>query len=483
MNRQQKIELLALLQERERRKKYRKINEYFPDDGPLRRELYQKHLEFFKAGVNHEERLALAANRIGKTESMGGYELVLHLTGQYPDWWEGRRFDRPIEAWAAGKSGQTVRDIIQKKLLGPIHDKGSGLIKQELIEKTTPRSGIPNAVDTIFVKHTSGGTSELSFKSYDQGRQSFEGTKKDVIWLDEECPLDVYTECLLRTTDTSGKNEGNGIMMLTFTPLMGMSELVLEFLPNGEVKEISDGPKCVITATWDDVPHLTEETKKKLLASIPPFQRDARSKGVPQLGAGAIYPVSEDDWVVDPFEMPKHWKRVYGLDVGWNRTAAIWAAIDPETSVIYEYSEHYQGNEKPVVHAQSIKARGEWIPGVIDPASRGRSQVDGQQLFNQYRELGLKIIKADNAVEAGIYAVWELLSAGKLKTFKTCKNIIEERRMYRRDEKGKIVKQKDHLMDAERYLIMSGRNIAKTEPVPKPKTQNYHAPSSGGWMG
>jgi len=367
--------------------------------------------------------------------------------------------------------------------MGPRNKFGTGLLRKNCIIDYSSRPGIPNAIDTVYIKHSNGGVSELGFKSYDQGRQSFEGTKKDVIWFDEECPLEVYTEGLLRTADTSGKNRGNGIMMLTFTPLLGMSEVVLQFLPGGEIKIINDGPKYTLTATWDDVPHLTEETKQKLLASIPPFQRDARSKGVPQLGAGAIYPVPESDFITEPFEIPKHWPRAFGMDVGWNRTAAIWAAIDRESDTVYLYSEHYMGEEKPIVHGESIKSRGAWIPGAIDPASHGRSQDDGLALFGKYTAapIGLNLCIANNAVETGIYSVWERLAAGKLKVFSNLGSWRSEARLYRRDEKGKIVKKSDHLMDATRYLIMTGLSLAKTEPVKKEKSPNAH--SSGSWMG
>lgn len=465
--------------------KYRSIEAYYPDEGPLRRELYKKHIAFFEAGRAHEERLALAANRIGKTEGMGGYELTLHLTGDYPHWWNGRRFSQPIEAWAAGKTGQTVRDIIQKKLLGPINDVGSGLIPRDKIIRTTPRSGIPGAVDTIYVKHASGGVSELGLKSYDQKRQSFEGTKKQVIWLDEEPGQDVYTECLLRTTDTSGRNEGNGIVMLTFTPLQGMSEVVLSFLPGGEIRERTEGTRFVLMATWDDAPHLTEETKRKLLESIPPFQRDARSKGVPQLGAGAIYPVPESDFVVDDMPIPEHWPRAYGLDVGWNRTAAIWCAWDRDNDIVYLTREHYRGQAEPAVHAMAIKAKDEWIPGVIDPAARGRRQDDGQKLIDDYANLGLDLEHAFNGVESGLHEVWQRLSTGRLKVFRSCQNWLSEFRLYRRDEKGKIVKVSDHLMDATRYLVMSGLDRAIVKPVQKTENRIHEYVSGqrgSGWM-
>lgn len=489
VDREKKERYRELLLEKKRRKQQRVFKSYFPDTGPLRRDLYKKHLAFFEAGKRFEERLALAANRIGKTETMGGYELVCHLTGQYPDWWPGRRFNRPIEAWAAGKSGQTVRDILQKKILGPKNAIGTGLLQPDWIIKTVPRSGIPDAVDTIYIRHISGGVSELGFKSYDQGRQSFEGTKKDVIWFDEESPLDVYTEALLRTTDTTGKSNQNGLMIFTFTPLQGMSEVVLQFLPGGKVKEISDGPKFVLMATWDDVPHLTEDTKAKLLSSIPPWQRDARSKGVPQLGSGAIYPVAEDDILVDDFEIPAHWPRAYALDVGWNKTAAIWGAQNPETLQIYLYAEYYRGEAEPVIHATGIKAQGDWIAGVIDPAARQRNQKDGSKLMKIYTEdpNNLKLTKAKNAVEAGLVKCWQGLSGGQIKVFKSLSNFRSEYRLYRRDEDGKIVKKNDHLMDAFRYLIMSGMDKATVPDVHNPNDEPefpYSNPGSGGggWM-
>lgn len=485
MTREDTLELVALLEEQDRRAKGRKILIYFPETGPLRRELYKKHLEFFEAGAKHPERAFIAANRVGKTESGGGYELVMHLTGRYPAWWTGKRFAHPIQAWAAGDTGKTVREIIQAKLLGKPGDHGTGLIPAEYLVRTTPKQGVPEAVDSIYVKHVSGGISHLSLKSYDQRREAFQGTEQDVIWLDEEPPLDIYTECLLRTMDTTGTGSRSGIIMLTFTPLMGMSETVMQFLPNGEISERADGPKRVIMAGWDDAPHLSAAVKEQLLLSIPPFQRDARTKGIPQLGSGAIYPVPESDITIADFPIPDHWPRGYGLDVGWNRTSAGFHAWDRENDVVYRISEHYRGQAEPSIHAEAIKARGEWIPGVIDPAARGRSQDDGRQLMQMYIDLGLDLDIANNAVEAGLYEMWQRLSTGRYKVFKSCQNWLGEYRLYRRDEKGRVVKGNDHAMDESRYFIMSGLARAKVKPAPKQSAAPRYNSDSGGnaWMG
>jgi len=197
----------------------------FPDKGPLRRELYPKHLALFAAGRDHRERCMMAANRVGKTTA-GGYESTLHLTGRYPDWWEGQRFAHPIEAWVAGDTAETTRDVVQATLMGPLADLGTGLIPGDaIVGAPSRRSGAPGAFDTAHIRHVSGGLSLLGFKSFDQGRRTFQGTAKHFIWLDEEPPADVYDECMVRLMTT------DGLMLCTFTPLKGMTEIVRRFMP------------------------------------------------------------------------------------------------------------------------------------------------------------------------------------------------------------------------------------------------------------
>lgn len=209
--------------------------------------------------------------------------------------------------------------------------------------------------------------------------------------------------------------------------------------------------RIVIQAGWDDVPHITEEMVQKMSKSMLPYQAEARRRGIPSLGSGAIYPIPEEDIVVDPFKLPDHFPRIYGMDVGWKRTAVIWGAWDREQDVVYLYSEHYRGQAEPSVHAAAVKARGSWIPGEIDYA--GTNQADGTKMWELYKGLGLKVKPADKGVEAGIQDMYERLSTGRIKVFSTLRNWLAEYRIYRRDEKGRIVKQNDHLMDSTRYMI------------------------------
>lgn len=470
------IKASDILKEIERRK-LNMIESLFPDEGKFRRELYPKHMAFFKASADYKESLFIAANRVGKTLA-GGYAMTCHLTGVYPHWWVGKRFDKPIVGWCAGDTGKTTRDIIQLKLLGMPGSFGTGLIPKDKIIRVLAKQGVSDAIEMIYIEHISGGKSLCALKSYDQRREGFQGTEVHVIWPDEEPPMDIYVEMLLRTMTT------DGIIMTTFTPLMGLSDVVLSFCPGGElvegtVKETLT--KHVTVCDWEGVPHLSQKEKDEMYAAIPPFQRDARSKGIPQLGSGAIYQVPESDIIVDDREVPKHWRRAFGMDVGWNRTAAIWGAIDPETDICYLYHEYYRGHAEPAVHSQGIKAPGDWIPGAIDPAARGRGQVDGSQLSQMYTDLGLNLQFADNSREAGIYEVWERLSSGRLKVFKSLTNFRAEYRVYRRDEKGRIVKENDHLCDALRYLIMTGLDIAKAKPIVRPISQDAQY-SETGWM-
>lgn len=450
--------LVAARRQRDARRRFELT---FPDHGPLRRELYRKHIDFLNAGAANLERGLVGANRTGKTTT-AGYEVTAHLTGRYPTWWRGRRFPRPVTAWVAGDDAKSVREAAQVILLGEPGAPGTGMIPLDAVESMTRRAGVPDAIDSVVIRHVSGGRSRLVFKAYDQRRESFQGAKVDVGWADEEPPGPIYSEFLTRLLSTR-PGEPSGVMLLTFTPLRGLSDVVLRFLPGGKFK--ADNPRYAIQVSWDDAPHLSAEEKAKLEEAYMPHERGARMRGEPSIGAGAIFPVDEADIVIKPVELQPWWRRAYGMDVGWNRTAAVWGAHDFENDILYLYSEHYRSHSEPAVHAQGIRARGDWIPGTIDPASRGRSQHDGQQLLKLYQELGLNLGIADNGVESGIYQVWERLSSGRLKVFDNLQNFLAEFRVYRRDDKGHVVREMNHLMDACRYLVVSGLARAAAKPL------------------
>ena len=436
----------ALLKELKRKRSRNKIDGFYPT--PENRAKYPVHMECFKAGATFRERVFFGGNRTGKSEGVLCYEIALHMTGLYPDWWEGKRFNRPVKVWLGGDTSTTVRDIIQQKLIGDLGSTGTGLIRGDLIVDTTNKRGVPDAVEIVKVKYVSGGVSVCALKSYDQGREAWQGTEQDIVGMDEEPPPDVYSEAVIRTMTTGG------IVLSTYTPMKGMTEVTESFL---SVDKPSSKWYC--TATWDDVGHLDEQTKKELWDSIPIHERESRAKGIPTIGVGKIYPVDLETLLIDPFELPKHWVKGYALDVGWNKTAALWGALDRDSDTLYLYSEHYMGQAEPAVHASAIKGRGK-MTGFIDPASRGRSQHDGQQLLQMYRDEGLTLLPADNAVEAGIFTVYQRMTSGRLKIFKTLVNLQKELAVYHRDEHGKVVKKNDHLTDTLRYLSMAHNQMS-----------------------
>lgn len=456
----------------------------YPSTGKYSRAAYSKHIEFFSASKDHTEISLLGGNRTGKSHA-GSYAMVCHLTGLYPDWWTGKRFTTPISAWAAGDTSKTVRDIMQAKLIGADNSPASGMIPPDLIINKTPKAGVPGAIETVRIKHVSGGTSILGFKSYDQKRQSFQGTSQHVIWLDEEANLEIFSECVMRTMKTTDFD--GGIVYLTFTPLMGLSQVVQLFLPDGSTPSPD---RYTVFVGWDDIPHLDEADKAERIKKIPAFQRDARTKGIPSLGSGSIYPMSEDDILCEPFIIPKHYRKVYALDVGGGfaesstgGTAALWGAINPENGTCFIYDEYFRSGAEPSVHAAAIKARGSWMKGVVDPAARGRSQIDGRQLLQMYKDLGLDLLPADNSVEAGLWMVWDAFSTGMLKVFNTLPRFRKERNLYRRDEKGRVVKENDHLCDCLRYLYVTGRDRATIMPSAVPLRTPYASVGGGGSMG
>lgn len=453
----------------------------FPDSGALRRELYPQHTRFFELGATYSERLFLAANRVGKTTA-GAYETALHLTGRYPDWWKGRRFNKPVLAWAGGDTSKTTRDIQQLELLGPPGDFGTGMIPGELLVDTKTKAGIPDAIEVVYVRHVSGKCARLLFKSYDQGRKSWQGTKPDVIWCDEEPPMDVWTEIQMRLMATA-PGEVGGIAYLTFTPLEGWTEVVNSFLRKPAADAAPIKTKVYIQCDWTQVPHLSQTEIDRLIATLPAYQLEARSKGVPSIGEGAIYPVSESLIKVEPFQIPDHWPRAFGLDVGWNLTAAMWRAHDRDTDTIHLFDEYRGEKAPPIIHAESIKSRGEWIRGVIDPASFGRGQADGEQLIELYRKLGLDLSPANNRVEPGIQEMYQRMSLGKLKVWSTCRGWWGEFPMYRR-KNGVVVKENDHSLDASRYAVVSGADVQKTKVETKVNAESWlRGYGSAGWAG
>jgi hypothetical protein len=242
--------------------------------------------------------------------------------------------------------------------------------------------------------------------------------------------------------------------------------------------------RFVIGATWDDAPHLTAEAKADLWASIPAFQKDARSKGIPQLGSGAIYPFPESDIRVADFAIPTHWPRAFGLDCALGGTTAIvWGALDRDSNTLYLYSVYTRAAAEIAIHVDALAARGKWIHGVGDAS--GVIDADRTSFLSKYRQYGVNVDLPDKTIETGIQDVYDRLSAGKLKVFTSCVAWFGEYRLYRRDKLGRVVKALDHTMDATRYLVRSGLSrvrLCPAEPVTETALEYGEHHAATAWM-
>jgi phage terminase large subunit-like protein len=422
---------------------------------------YPWQKEFFSWGKDTKERALFAANRVGKTYS-AAREVAYHLTGIYPDWWEGRRYDFPIKCWAAGVSNESLRDIIQAELLGGLgEDLGTGAIPRNLIGKITKRQcGVSDVVDTVHVKHVSGGWSTITMKSYEQGWKKFQGTAPHVVWLDEE-PDDfqIYSECKTRILTSKG------IMIITFTPLSGVTSLVQHFReghPGTRVKNV----------TWDDTPHLSEQDKAEFLAGCPSHERDARTRGLPMMGQGRVFDIDETSIKIKPFQIPDYFRQIIGIDFGWDHPAAtVKIVYDPDKDTYYVVDAHKATHMKPLDHAEQIKKMGGGIyTGKVPIAwphdglntEKGR----GDQLISTYKGHDLNLLSmtarhkndvgGSQSVEKTVMEMYEMMVTGRFKVFDSLSHWFEEFRNYHRKD-NKIVDKMDDLLAATRYAFMMRR--------------------------
>jgi phage terminase large subunit-like protein len=433
---------------------------------------YPKQAQFFATGLRFRERGLFAGTQLGKTEC-AAFEIACHLSGDYPPDWPGRKWDRPVRAWACGENLKMTRDISQKKLCGEpgvVEAFGSGMIpKSAFVGDPVLARGEANAYDTIQVRHKSGGVSVLKFRTYQSGQQALQGETLDAVWADEE-PADfaVYGELLARTTATGG------MLMITFTPLKGMSEISAryrnEFSPD----------RTFIQFGIDDVPpdgHIKPDDRARIVAGYPAHERDARAKGEPMLGSGKIYQTPESSIIedLDYRQFPSYWKWGAGIDIGIDHPwAYMLMAWDTDQDVIHLVAELRVSDQTPGQHFALIRglemrmfARHMHFP-IAWPADAGtRDKGSGEPIKNLYSQYGLRMMNAAathanlkgvaaNSLEGGITEIDVREQHGKWKVSRSCVCYLEERRLYHRKD-GEVVRLRDDALSAGRYGMMMRR--------------------------
>ena len=443
---------------------YDRLQDYTP---------YPKQLEFHAMGRTKSSRLLRAGNQLGKSFAIGG-EGAMHLTGEYPKWWNGRRWNRPITAWACGQSATATRDNIQRILLGEIGRPGTGSIpKRCLTDVKGMAKGVSNLYDFIRIRHKSGGTSMLKFKFYEQDRTVWQGPPIDLILFDEEPPIDMYNEGLARTIATHGST------MMAFTPMMGRSEVVLMYI----VPTRRGNTRSEVKMTIYDAPHVQDIESQ--IEKFPEHEREARIMGEPMMGEGLIYPLADTRIVVDDFEVPAWWPQLGALDFGGygDPTAAVMLAHDRDKDIVYVTNEYKQAKRNPQEHSLTLRAWGKHnrLRWSWPKDGHQKEKSSGDKIAKLYADGGLRMLpdharypkqkrksgRRDTSAagdseasrvsrERGITDVLERMMSDRFKVFRSCAEWQSERRVYHRKH-GRIVEDDDHLMDATRYGIMSLR--------------------------
>lgn len=428
--------------------------------------------QFFDAGAWATQRLIISANGVGKSVTVCA-ELAMHVTGRYPPWWKGKRFDYGgWECWLGSIDNAMQKIGIQRALLGRELDQlGTGLIPADAIMKEPElrQAGVKSVVDTLVINHASGKPVTMKWLTYEQGWRKWQSGDPAIVLWDEEPDdsnvdqKDILSEVLTRLV------RNNGIFMVGYTPLLGETQLTRHFMHSKDKRVWNIG------ATWDDAPHMDDETKRMIEAQYPEHQREARTKGIPMLGEGRIFRTPESTLLVDPYEIPNHWARICGIDIGLAHPAACaWIAWDRDTNKKVLYDCWRESNVLTKDHAGVINARGKWIPVAWPHDGEKRDPKSGKRFADIYHtEYEVNMLSRSARYKnntGGSQAQWPIIEdmrthmeVGLFEVFRTCQPWIEEYRSYHTKD-GQIVARRDDTLKASFYAMMMLRYaISKME--------------------
>jgi phage terminase large subunit-like protein len=237
-------------------------------------------------------------------------------------------------------------------LLGRPDDWGTGMIPKRCLIDVQRTTGVRDLADTVTVRHVTGGVSRVKFKTYDQGRLRWQAETLDWVWFDEEPSEEIYTEGLSRTNATGG------MVFLTFTPLLGVSDVVMRFL-----KETSPD-RADIVMTIEDAQHIPAEERQRIIDSYPPRMNVTPGlEAFRSFGSGRVFPFPRSMIAVEPFKVPRHWGRIGGMDIGWDHpTAAVELAHDRDANCVYVIQSYRQRQQAVSEHAGVLRLWGSWLP-------------------------------------------------------------------------------------------------------------------------
>lgn len=443
---------------------------------------YEWQKKFHNGGKDNKHRLLMAANGVGKTFP-GAWEVVAHLTGEYPDWYEGFRFHRPVKVWTGSISNQAQREFIQPYLFGADlgENFGTGFISRDrFVGKPKIRqAGMADVADIASIKHISGGVSTIALKTYEQGWRAWQGGAPDVLWGDEQPDENNANERGIWSEMQTRVFRSGGLLFMTLTPLLGETDMIRHFLY----------PKAKgiywIGATWDDAPHLLEEEKERLRSTYMAHELEVRTKGVPMMGQGRVFSMLEDDIKVFDFEIPAWFARIKGIDFGIAHPAAVAdIAWDRDKDIIYVTRIWREENRDTADHAAAINSDDPWVPVAWPHDGTNREKGSGRMLKTLYAEFQVRMlgrsacyrndILGSQKVEPIVQEIEKRMIDGRFKVFASCKKFFEELRGYHRKD-GMIVARRDDALKAVFYAVMM-RRYATVKTTSGRRRQQTSAP-------
>ena len=426
----------------------------------------------------------IASNQTGKTESVCAIT-VCHLLGEYPDWWTGKRYiDNPPSVVMAGVNSNHNRKVLQEKMFGTsnrqlLSEVGTGMIPLNRIVAKSILNSRDGGITGCEVIHSSGKNSSLEFRAYEQGREAIQGFPADIIIIDEQPKDDFWSEALVRTAARQG------LVMCAFTPLKGATGLVQKFwdLPDHPDSDYDErGSKlrhdvsnrwAMVRSTWDDIDHMTEESKRTQRAGMMDYEIATRTMGIPMAGKGRIYGHNTADITFNDLNtIPPIVEELIGIDFGFTRdpAAAVWVKYAPANDTVYVIGDWKKNIGNLREHAQGI-----WS---LNPYCTVAWPRDGNN-FADFKggattaatlrdEHGILLLpdpfmnpigsdgKKNNHLSPGFAEINSRFADGRLKIYDACEDLIHEINNYAHDDNGKPEKNsEDHLCDAFRYAVMS----------------------------
>jgi hypothetical protein len=243
-----------------------------------------------------------------------------------------------------------------------------------------------------------------------------------------------------------------------------MSKVVLRFM-NPDLNDPGAAGRHIVTMTIDDAEHIPASKRAAIVAGYLPHERDARARGIPMLGSGAVFQIPESMLMEPAIEyLPEFWTKLWTMDFGIAHPfAAVLMAWDKDADVLHVMHTIRMPDGQPIHHAKAMKSIASNIPVGWPHDGNNREKGSGEVLARLYKNEGLLTTPTHMtwpdggvSVEAGIMEMQQRMTTGRFKVANHLGDWFEEYRLYHRKD-GLIVPVKNDLLDATRIGVMGKR--------------------------